>query len=517
MFEFFKKKKQPAPKSRRRARVVKVVEKGERGFDAGKNGRLNHSWTSTESHIDQVIFEQLPTLRARSRDQAQNNDYARRFIHLLKENVVGPNGQSFRSEAVDNAGQDDEKARDAIELAYKDFRKKGNFDFHGRLSGLAFENLCMASLAIDGELIVRRHDTGKYMLQYELIEAWRLDVRHNERLSDGGFIRFGIEHDEAGRRRAYHLARQMLSASPYASHLHTKDYERVPADQIIHVFVPEYIGQRRGIPWMSTALQRMGMLNGFEDASLVNARASASKMGIYYQEANQFGEYTGDDDEEGEIIEDLEPGITTIVPPGLKFQSHDPTYPSGEFAVFVKTALRGIASGLLTGYNTLANDAEGINFTSLRHFTLSDREVYKQIQNFIAEELLKPIAEEFIERARHLGLIKIRAKTGVSIPLSRPLENYLPCAFQGRRWPWVDPLKDILSRKEEIKLGVTTPSEIVRESGRDPERVWRELERDIARLEKIGINVLSDSRIDEETLKDIDSEEGESPPGNEKN
>lgn len=92
-------------------------------------------------------------------------------------------------------------------------------------------------------------------------------------------IRQGIEYNRYGRPMAYHFS-SLDERDAYYYTINGRGYVRVPADEVIHVFRKDMVGQRRGIPWAATALYRLHHLQGFEDAAVQNARASASKMGF---------------------------------------------------------------------------------------------------------------------------------------------------------------------------------------------------------------------------------------------
>lgn len=485
MWPFKKKVEEPAPVKTR------TITRTKRNYAAANVAdRLNASWTANTVTPDQLIFHNLKVLRARSREQMYNNDYAKRFVSMVKSNVVGQQGIQVQSKVEGPRGDQDKPAQMAIEKAFKDWGKKANCDLKGELSFVSMQSLAMATIAVDGEVFIRRHTAGKYAYQLELVDPELVDISYNEELKNGNTIRFGIEYDALGRVAAYHFVTSQNRSTPevYYSEQTQKHYVRVKASEVTHLFLKDFLNQRRGLPWMSTALQRMKMLNGYEDAALVAARAGASKMGFYTSENGN--EYTGDEvDSDGSIIEEFEAGTMTQLPEGVGFQSFDPDYPKGEFGPFIKTCLRGIASGLSISYNTLANDLEGVNFSSMRHGAVEEREVWKCLQAWLTEYLIQPVYEDWLSRAWELELITIKARNGAVKPLNRPLEIYLPAAFQPRRWDWVDPLKDIQAKKEEIALGVTSVSAVIRDKGHDPETVWSDIEKERPILQSLGINI----------------------------
>lgn len=458
-----------------------------RMFAAADDDRLNGAWTTTSESADQLIYRRLRVLRARSREQFYNNDYVRRFVSTLQANIVGPKGIATQSLAAGLDGNSDQLAQQAIERAWSAWQARSLCDLKGRLSWRDIQNQAVATMAVDGEVFVRLHSAGPHGFQLELIDPELCPVDLNAETRDGNTIRLGLEINQAGRVVAYYFqAAAPNTHGGYTTGLNGKDYVRVPAEEVLHVFRPDVVDQKRGLPWTATALQRLKMLAGYENAALVAARVGASKMGFFTTKTGD--EYTGDGkDAVGNTITHAEPGAFEELAEGTTFSTYDPAYPAGEFGGFMKQCLRGIAGGLGISYNTLANDLEGVNFSSIRHGAIEDREVFKGLQELLIEQLIEPVFLEWITRQHVLQTIKIPRKDGTPRPLSRPLENYTPASHQGRRWDWVDPLKDITAKAEEVALGASTVSAIIRERGRDPEEVWAERKRELAILAEIGI------------------------------
>ncbi len=59
--------------------------------------------------------------------------------------------------------------------------------------------------------------------------------------------------------------------------------------------------------------------------------------------------------------------------------------------------------------------------------------------------------------------------------------------WQGPRWSWVDPQKDIRAEIEAKDNLLASPSEIIRKQGRDPETVWRTFAADIEAMQAAGV------------------------------
>jgi lambda family phage portal protein len=448
-----------------------------RGYQGAQVGRLTASWAASNLSADEEIKRSLRLLRARCRERRRNDDYAKRFIGLVKRNVIGSTGIQLQNKARDMDGTLDKRANDIIEDRFKRWGKKGSCDVTGRLSWIDACNLYVETLAIDGEVLVRlvgnwNRNPDRFAIQF--LDSDLLDEDYNAELSNGHRIRMGVEIDDWGRAAAYHL----LSAHPSESYVRgTRRYIRVPASEIIHDFLPERVNQNRGVPWMASPLLRMHMLGGYEDAEITAARIGASKMGFFTRADDGEG-YEGEEDSDGAITMDAQPGSFEQLPAGVKLESWDPDHPNANFGTFVKSTLRGIASGLDVSYNALANDLEGVNYSSIRAGVQEDREAWKALQAHIIESFCAPVFTAWLNSGLMGG--------SIGLPPNK-IEKFDAAEWQGRRWDWVDPKKEQDAHSDAVNNRFKSRSQIIRESGRDPDEVWEEIAQEEAKLRSLGI------------------------------
>lgn len=445
-------------------------------FAAAKTDRFTTAWPTQPMSADEIIEKYQRVLVARSREQATNNNYAKKFLRLCVNNIVGPRGVMLQAKSRDGRGKLDTAANTAIELAFAAWGHRDHCDITGRKTWRAIQAACINSVAKDGEFFARiiyGPDAGKWGISLQMIDPQRCPVDlKQDRLSHGGFIRQGIEFNRYGRPLAYFFS--TLDASETSYRWGGCDYVRVPASEILHGFLEEMTGQKRGVPWMGVSLREMRHLNEMEVAALINSRAGASKMGFI-----EWDEDTGPDaDDPEEFYVDANPGEFQILPTGAHLKEWNPQYPNGEFAGFAKHSLRGMASGTGVTYNTLANDLEGVNFSSIRQGTLDERENWKELQEWFIECLHRPVYEAWLPRALLLASIKVK-----NTPL-RPerLERYSIVEWQARRWAWIDPSADATAAEKAKNNMLQAPGQIIRESGRDPDTVWRESASDVRRM-----------------------------------
>lgn len=464
-------------KNRLISAVSSLFKLDQRTYDAAGNSEIIYSWLKTPQSPDQLVKNNLTALRARSREQVTNNDYARRFVSLVKTHLVGPDGFNFQARTQDPSGQLDTLANDSLETTFADWCKKGQCDVQSGLSFKEIQRLAASTVAEDGELFIIKHYSGKYSFQLQLIDPEAVPVKYTDPQAN---IYFGIEYNSFGKPTAYHIKTTPNNPNGYQSG--GDWYEPIPASRVYHLFIRERVGLKRGIPWMATALLRMKMLNGFEDAALVNARVGASKMAFFTSPDGTA--YTGSDtNAAGEVITEVTPGMAEQLPAGVQVQTFDPTYPNNEFGTFTKAALRGIAAGLGVSYFKLGNDLEGVNYSSGRLGELEDRELWKALQDWFKEDFLIPLYEDWLTVQIQKGNLTVNGK-----PLKpERIEKYKKVSFNGRRWSWVDPQKEVAAQEKQISLGIRSRSDIIRESGRDPEEVWLEIQRERERMQALGI------------------------------
>lgn len=483
-----------------------------RGFTAARVDRLTASWMATVASINQELKGDLDRLRARARDLTKNNDYARKFKKMVVSNVVGPNGFALQSRVINQPGEPrpgepDGLASAAIESAFWAWARRGVCDVTGKMS---FADICRAILggmASDGEYLVRQvlgaaaGNAHGYALQ--LIDVDRLDTRYNVTRAEGrNAVVMGVEINPYGRPVAYHI----LSAHP-ADHSEARIRERIPADQILHDFVPEFAEQVRGVPWMSAAILTLHHLGEFESSALLAARKGADTLGFFVS-PNGEPPALGGESAEGEPIDVSVPGHYDTLPEGYDFRPYDSRYPDAMLADFTKAFLRRAASGLNVAYNGLGNDLEGVNFSSIRSGVIDERDQWMTLQGWFIESFLVPVFESWLSAALLKGAIVL--PNGSALPAEKR-GKFLAHHWQGRRWQWVDPMKDIEAARLAIKTGVASPQQIAAQMGADVEETLDAIAAFEALVAKKKVTLIDYSLTSPAAQSNADDPEGVKP------
>jgi lambda family phage portal protein len=451
------------------------------GFAAAEVGRLTASLAAESDYINNTLRYQLRRLRARSRQAAQNNPFGRRFAQMVVDNVGGPQPFRLQAKIKFKGGKLDTAANSRIENAWRDWGRKGHCELTGRFSWNAVQRLLLRTLAVDGELLARIHRGGQYGpqgYQLQILDVDRLDDMKNERLQGGGAIHMGVELDAASRPVAYHILKRKPSS--WAAGNYPREHERVPADEILHVFVPEFAEQVRGVPWMYAALLNLVHIGAFEEAAVIAARIGASQMGIIQSPDGSPPPSEGQDAKGNPQIS-LDPGTFGVLPPGYQMSdSWSPKYPDQAIEPFLKACLRGVSVGVNVAYHNLAGDMEGVTYSSARIAELDERDHWMTVQSFVAEHLHDPL---------YANWLQMQALNGVLPQALLYPEKYRDVYWQAKRWGWVDPLKEVNASIAAIDARLKSRTRIIAEGGEDIEDVFKEFaeEEQLAKDNKITL------------------------------
>lgn len=473
-----------------------VPAKQKKSFSAASTGNLYASWVPSNNTADVDIKRDLKSIRNRSRELMRNDDYAKKFKRMVKSSVVGSQGIKLQNQAKDLNGNLDKQANSTIENSWKKWAKKGNCDVTGKYSLIDIQKMVMGTLAEDGEVLVRKIKgfDNEFGFALQLLEADHLDEQYTDTNKN---ILMGVEYDKWNKPIAYHL-HKTHPGNQTLTHRDTTR-ERIPADEINHLFLPLRISATRGVPWMHTAMTRMKMVNGYEEAELVGARLGASKAGFYTRESAE-GEYNGDTAQNGTPVNEVTPGEFEVLPEGWDFKAYDPQHPSTAFKDFMKVVLRGISSGLDVSYNTLANDLEGVNYSSLRSGVLEEREVWKDLQKWLGEHLLDDIFADFLD----MGLLT----QSIPLPFFK-YDKFNNPTWLPRGFAWVDPLKDMQSNILASKEGLKTHTQIASEMGQDIEELYQQLAKEKELRVKYGITTISEAELMQLVANTINNDQEE--------
>jgi lambda family phage portal protein len=448
-----------------------------RRFDGARLDRLTAGWQATNQAINQELRGDLDRLRARGRDLALNNDYARKFVQLVQTNVVGPSGIRLQARVEDGPGRPDRLANAAIEAAWLQWQASA--DLGGRQH---LRDLCatlVGALPSDGEFLVRlvrgAEAGNRWNFALQLIDVDRIDTQFNGR-HGANLVVMGVELDSYRRPVALHL----FSAHPNEAGA-GRERMRVPMGDLVHGFKVERGEQVRGIPWMAPGMLSLHHLANFKLSALLAAEHGANHFGFFVSPDGSapFAGLEGDSQ-----VAVSQPGTYDTLPPGFDFKAYDSKYPETNFGPFVKTTLQRIASGWGVAYHSLANDLEGVSFSSIRSGTLEERDRWMADQEWFIQAFLEPVFTAWLQMALLSGAVTM--PNGSALPAAK-LDKFGVHEWQARRWDWVDPLADTEANILKVRAGLMAPQDLAAAMGYDFEDVIKSIAQAQALAAEFGV------------------------------
>lgn len=487
--------------------------RGRTFYAAAESHRLLLDWLSSCVGPDDELRGELRTLRSRARELERNNPYVEHFLRLAEVNVVGPHGPRLQVQARGSDGQLDDPGNALVETAWRRWGA-GHVSVDRKLRLVPLLHVVLRTMLRDGEMFVRKfpgHPSNPFRFALQLVDPDLVPHDYNRAAGpEGPEIRMGVEVDEEGAPLAYWVAPYLANYSVRS--VRASDLRRVPADEMVHLFVTKRANQTRGVPWIVSAMLPLRMLDKYEESEAIAARIGAAKMGMLVpKEEAMVPLKTGEEDQEQAGVEpasappqaehlEANPGTFAKIPYGYDFETWNPDHPSTAFEFFRKGMLQKGASGMGASYPSLANDLEGVNYSSMRSGLLIERDVWQVIQAFLASEFVLP--ELY---ARWLPLAALSGELELPDPDFR---RYLDARFQWRGWPWVDPLKDVEATRQGIAAGLTSRTIALGEQGYDVEEVFQH----IAREKKLAAQFDIDVAIANPSPNPGDDRDARTPP-----
>lgn len=408
-----------------------------RGWIAARQDYLA-VWTAHLKAEDEEIKRDIGRLRAHSRHLVKNNAIMARYIRLLQTNVVGHAGIQLQCDIRTQTGKPLEKKNSAVEEAWNWWCGSCTTDGRTLLDVLWS---AIGQAAQDGEALFRtvRGPQWRCGLALEPVDPDRLDHTLNDVSKR---IVMGVEQDQWGKAVAYHLWTQHPDSPG------EKSRERVPADQIYHLFRPQASRQSRGIPWSAPVMLTLALLGKYWEAEVATAAHEAGRAGFLETHLDQLGER-----DSAFNPGDMTFGETTYygLPAGVTANLPDVKHPNAAFDPFTRAALRIVASGLCVSHASLSNDRGDANYGSQRGGLLDERDNYRMLQVWLIQSFLSPLFWDWLPCARFTGKV-----TYADDP--KP-------SWAGRGWDWISPKDDIAAAVQALNAKIETRTNILAQKG----------------------------------------------------
>jgi lambda family phage portal protein len=445
-----------------------------RRYEGASVGRRTEGWRTTSTSANADLQRALVRLRERHRDLVQNNPWILRAKEAIVSNTIG---FGITSKI---------KGSKTAQKRWTKWCSSTACDADGQTNWFGLQALIWGAVVESGECLVRcrwrnKSDGLDIPMQLQVLEADYLDHSKTQMLATGGRIIQGVELDAIGRRVAYWLFRD----HPGEVIGRTGASERVPANEVLHIYRKDRPQQMRGVPWGFAVTIASRDMDETADAFLFRQKISNAQVGVVMDIAPGAAIDEDWQKKQPALSDHFEPGRFDHLPPGKKIEFNNPPQP-GDVVPMMRYYLLQIAAAYGITYAALTGDLTRVNFSSGRMGNIDMSANIKRWQWLtIVPQLMDPVVEWFGQALRLTGM----AVDGLTASHGMP------------RREMIDPGKEVAAKKEEIRNGLTSLSAAIRELGEDADEVYAEIAADNEALDALGIVVDCDPRQDAAAAK----------------
>lgn len=448
-----------------------------RNYEAALPGHRTDTWARTAADGDLALRGALLELRWHSRDLIRNTAWARRAQRIVANNTVGT-GVIATAKSTDPAVA---KKAQALWSAWADTTE---CESEGRHTFAGLQHLAMKAVFESGEVLFRRRprlpkDDLTIPIQIQVLEADFLDQSRNFLAGQGpaglqtGPTIQGVEFDKLGRRTAYWIYPQHPgSGRNYAPS------QRIPASEIIHVYYTERPGMSRGAPWLCAAIVGLKELDAFEDAALMRQKIAAC-FAAFITDMDGSGLAIGAPDPTNKKFEALEPGMIVRLPPGKQVTTANPPLTTDDG--FTARTQRRIAAAIGVTYEEMTGDYSQVNFSSARMARIAH---YASVNDWRWNMLIPAMCQGVWDWAMQAAVVNGEIPEG----------SDLAARWTAPPLPMIEPDKEGLAYQRQVRNGMMTHDEMIREMGGDPDAHWLEYAEGLKKLDALKIILDSDPR-----------------------
>jgi len=283
----------------------------------------------------------------------------------------------------------------------------------------------------------------------------------------------GVQFDGIGRRVGYWL----FPEHPGNTFGRFGASVMVPASSVLHIFKAKRPGQVRGPSWFAPVLLRFKDFDEFDDATLMKQKIAAC-LAVITSDVDGTAPPLGTvADPLSPEVDSLEPGMIMNVSPGRDVTVVEPPA-TRDYKDYCTVNLQAIATGLGCSYEDITGDYTDLPYSAARMSRLRHwARVYDWRWNLLIPQFCDPAWGWAMEIAQIMGLKEIPEATWTAPPI-----------------PMIEPDKEGLAYQRNIRSGIMTLSEAIKERGYDPNELLAELAADFKKLDDLGLVLDSDPR-----------------------
>lgn len=436
------------------------------GYAAGKVNRLTAAQASAQSNENAMDRGNIARMRAASYQLYRDNPQCRKICRSLESKIIG-RGLRPQSQAVKPDGTPHVEFRKRAHALWAAMQDKLDSRGAPGRGGQSFPQVCKTALRgniLGGEVLIRflpgEEDpkTKLPSLKIRLIHADRLSSQPAGEIPKSHSFFHGIEFDADENRVAYHISR-FHPSDPRGQG--SNDVARIPASEIVHLYIPEDIDQIRGAPWLSASLLKMRDVSDYEYTELVAAKVAACVVFSYKRSLgqSQLGVNVADSsdltDANGNKLTAVQPGMIVDKGQTGELDMHNPARPSSSAGEFIQHMLRSQATGVAgIKSSSLTGDYRGASFSSEK---AADNDTWPEIQD-LQDWLAAGMCQTTYEQVVTLGVASGYFQGVIDAETFKAHKHeLLPCNWQGPVSQSINPEKDAAAAKGRVQTATSTP------------------------------------------------------------
>ncbi|MGQ5718857.1 phage portal protein [Pseudochrobactrum asaccharolyticum] len=417
---------------------------------------------------------EIEKVRRRSRWMYANDSFYRQACRQVANNVV-----HYGIKPVIK----DKKLLKLWNRWQKEADVRGRMDFYGLQYTAGFIT------PRDGEFLVRFRErragdmSSGVNFQLQMLEADHLPLTYTQAAPNGNWIVSGVERDAIERPAAYWIYDH-----------HPKDWQgtgqqslipkRVPAEDVLHVYMPERLSDSRGYPWGASALNITERIRTSDEAQVEKQLAQAGIAGVFKKPRlasdEPREEFDTETDEGGRNFVAVENGSMAVVPEDWDVEFAPQSQSDANYGTFRREHLSGLAVAMGLAVEHITLNFEKLNDRTYRAVMLECQRFIESIQyHLFVNQFCKPVWRRFLSYAVLHGLW--------TLPDGQELEDLFEIEWMAPARGHIHPVQEIEAFTKAVENGFTSRKRVAAAYGEDVEDIDLENAEDMKRARAAGM------------------------------
>ncbi len=446
----------------------RLLQEASRAYDAARPSQFRPVMTNATSG-DGVMDATGSRLRDIARQLDENHDLVVAILDDMVNNIIGAGVQAVPMVRT----RDGKLATDVNDRLSDLFQQWGESpETTGDFGWEAAQRLLVLSHFRDGEVFIQHVDpnAGKsYRFRtrvpyaMELIEADLVPFDYQDPERN---VLHGIENNAWNTPVAYYMLKTHPGDPLVTRASGLTEVKRVPAELIVHLKYVRRLRQRRGVTVLHAVLNRMRDLKDYEESERIAAKVAADFTWFIKTNSECQGPAFDSTVASNRTME-MSGGMGFRLQPGEDVGTINATRPNTGLEAFREAMLRAVAGGTGTRFSSISRNYNG-TYSAQRQELVEGAVAYRAHFAYLVRRFYRPVYQRWLEAV--MLTTNIRAGADIDPATINRVD------FRAPALPWIDPAKEADAYQTLVDAGLESRQEIMRQRGRDPSKVWEEIE-----------------------------------------